>query len=117
MALHRNDPQVEGKDACYRCVTKPMETLILLSSCYTEILEAGKNYRGVRVGFKVIHFEFFSFLCFRLSRKILWLELATINNDPSVVLSFYLRTVFQLEGLLLCITDMIRMSQVDACSV
>ena len=46
MALHRNDPQVEGKDACYRCVTKPMETVILLSSCYTEILEAGKNYRG-----------------------------------------------------------------------
>ena len=87
-----------------------METVILLSSCYTEILdqEAGKNYRGVRVGFKVIHFEFFFFLCFRFSRKILWLELATINNDPSVVLSFYLRTVFQLEGLLLCITDMHR---------
>ena len=48
MALHRNDPQVEGKDAYYRCVTKPMETVILLSSCHTEILEAGKNYRGVR---------------------------------------------------------------------
>ena len=106
MALHRNDPQVEGKDAYYRCVTKPIETVILLSSCYTEILEAGKNYRGVRVGFKVIHFEFF--FLFRFSRKILWLELATINNDPSVVLSFYLRTVFQLEGLLLCITDMLR---------
>ena len=46
MALHRNDPQVEGKDAYYRCVTKPMETVILLSSCHTEVLEAGKTYRG-----------------------------------------------------------------------
>ena len=57
------------------------------------------------------------FLCFRFSRKILWLELATTNNDPSVVLSYYLRTVFQLEGLLVnfslclvCITDDLHVS-------
>ena len=55
------------------------------------------------------------FLCFRFSRKILWLELATTNNDLSVVLSYYLRTTFQLEGLLVnfslcwvCIADMLR---------
>ena len=57
------------------------------------------------------------FLCFRFSRKILWLELATTNNDPTVVLSYYLRTVFQLEGLLVnfslcwvCITDDLHVS-------
>ena len=37
--------------------------------------------------------------CFlRFSRKIIWLELSTTNNDPGVVAQYYLTAVFQLGG-------------------
>ena len=63
MALHRNDPQVEGKDAYYRCVAKPMETVILLSSCYTEILDRrqGKTIVVCVWALKSFTLSFFSF--------------------------------------------------------
>ena len=38
--------------------------------------------------------------CIRFSRKILWLEVATTNNDPYVVAHFYLRAVLKLAGML-----------------
>ena len=34
----------------------------------------------------------------RFSRKIIWLELSTTNNDPGVVAQYYLTAVFQLGG-------------------
>ena len=34
----------------------------------------------------------------RLSRKILWLELTSTNNDPNVVVKFFLDIVVKLEG-------------------
>ena len=38
--------------------------------------------------------------CIRFSRKILWLEVATTNNDPYVVAQIYLRAVLKLAGML-----------------
>ena len=35
---------------------------------------------------------------FRYSRKILWLKVTPTNNNPKVILRFYLDTVGELEG-------------------
>ena len=35
----------------------------------------------------------------RFSRKIIWLELTSTNNDPSVVVKFFLGAVVKLEGM------------------
>ena len=34
----------------------------------------------------------------RFSRKVIWLQLASTNNDPSVVAKYYLDAVLKLEG-------------------
>lgn len=40
----------------------------------------------------------------RFSRKIIWLELSTTNNDPGVVVKYYLDALFRLGGMcVICI--------------
>lgn len=47
MALHRDDPKVEGNDHIGVLMTDiPSEKECHLSSYHSEVLEAGKGYRG-----------------------------------------------------------------------
>ena len=39
---------------------------------------------------------------YRFSRKIVWLEVLTTNNDPNVVLVSYLLAVLQNNGIVRC---------------
>ncbi len=41
------------------------------------------------------------FLICSYSRKIMWLKVATTNNDPKVILLYYLQALLRLKGTLI----------------
>ncbi|KAL5506500.1 hypothetical protein EMCRGX_G008155 [Ephydatia muelleri] len=73
---------------------------LILSASVTPCCSRGPNWCWHMDGYdKLKPFGFPIHACIDgFSRKILWLEVATTNNDPYVVAHFYLRAVLKLAG-------------------
>ena len=50
-----------------------------------------------------------TYMYFRYSRKIIWLDVLTTNNDPSVILHSYLLAVLENSGILCFVCHRIKL--------